>query len=104
MIFSSDGKVRTTVEADESNVLIHHVEETTAIAERAKFLRENTDRGFSPDRQYQCLGFIPLTDWYGEGLHKRPMEDSVKFLESDRMQAYRVTKGNTGKSGRIIIK
>jgi hypothetical protein len=104
MIISPDGKFRTSVEIDGDTTFIHHAEDTTMIAERAKFLRENTDRGFSPDRQYQCLGMIPLTDWYAAGLHKRPMEDTVKFLESEKMDAYRVTRGNTGKSGRIIVK
>ena len=101
---SLDGGVLTKLEEEGSNILIHHIEETTAIAERAKFLKENTDRGFSPDRQWQCLGFIPMTDWYAEGLHKRPMEDTVKFLESDKMDAYRVTKGYTGKDARIRVK
>lgn len=99
-----DGKGMTKVYDADDKVIIQHVSDNTAIAERAKFLRENTDRGFSPDRQYQCLGFVPMDAFFKEGLHKRPMADLVKYLESDDMAPYRVTKGNTGKSGKVIVK
>lgn len=105
MIISPDGKCFTNVIEDDGNIIIHHAEDTTLIAEQAKFLRENTDRGFTADRQMQLVGYIPLTDWYANCLHKRPMEDTVKFIESDeRMRPYRVSERNTGHSGKIIIK
>jgi hypothetical protein len=89
---------------NDGNTIITHNVDNTAIAEQAKFIRENTDRGFTYDREMQLVGYIPFDIFHKEGLHKRPMEDAFKFMESDAMTPFRVSRKKTNHSGKIIIK
>jgi len=106
MIVDKTGSWFTQVElsADGKEATIHHVENNNDTAALAKFIASNSDRGFSKDRQYQCLGYMPMSVFFGQGFHKRPPEDITKWLESDEATPYRVTRQNTGKDPRIIIK
>lgn len=105
MIFSQGNNWQTRMAEDDGNILIRHDVDNTAIAEQAKFLRENTDRGFTHDRQMQCMGYIPFDLWLAKGLHKKPIAEAFQSLESDDdLRPFRVSARNTGHSGRIIIK
>lgn len=105
MIFSQSRDWQTKVYEDDGNVIIQHTTDNTAIAEQAKFLRENTDRGFTADRQMQCVGYIPFDLFYKEQLHLRPIEDAFKFLEtSEAARPFRIAPKNTGNTGRVVIK
>jgi len=95
----------TKVFEDGDKTIIQHVTDNTALAEQAQFIRNNTDRGFTDDRQYQLIGYIPMDVFVREGLHRRPTKDAARFLEtSEEMRPFRVSERNTGRTGRIIVK
>lgn len=81
---------------------ITHFQNTDDILSMTKLYRENTDRGFSKDRKYQYLGTISNMIW-----HKYKFRDPVeaaKWLETEEGSKYRITRQDTGRTGRIIIK
>lgn len=86
-------------------MIIRHTTENDAIARQAEFMRNNTDRGFTADRQMQCMGYIPFDLFYSKGLHRLPIEDAFRALDNDDdLRPYRISARNTGHSGRIIVK
>jgi len=94
---------KTDVLDTDDGLVIRHDVDNTSVAEQAKFIRENTDRGFTTDRQMQLVGYIPFDQFVAEGLHKKPMSETMKWLESDKATPFRGSRRNTGQSGNIII-
>lgn len=95
MYFGNSKMFLSDINTENDKAIFTHIQDVAPIQEYVKYLRENSDRGFTQGRTLQHVGEIPDAiyfahpEFYGED----GAEEMIKWLKSDEGRPYRITEG-----------